>query len=163
LDAHPEILAILQWNCVPHRPTFSRRYKALAAVLESFITFVGQEVDDLGDEFANYHLVEDKSLFKAQGPVWHQNDRKVGRIPDKLRNLDTDATWVKSAYQGLVYWYGLHVTCTENAFPKLTQVETASIKEGAVIEEKSEAILHQLKPVTLAADNGYTKAMRIRN
>jgi hypothetical protein len=63
----------------------------------------------------------------------------------------------------LVYWYGLHVTCTENAFPKLTQVETASIKEGVVIEEKSEVILHQLKPVTLAADNGYTKAMRIRN
>jgi hypothetical protein len=117
----------------------------------------------LGDEFANHHLVEDKSLFKAKGPVWHQSDRKAGRIPDKLRHLDTDATWGKSAYQGWVYGYGLHLTCTEDAFPKLAQVETAAVKEGVVIEEKSETILHRFKPLTLAADDGYTKAMRIRN
>ena len=163
LDEHPEMLALLKWKRVPHRTTFSRRYKALSAVLTSFIAFIGQKAVDLGDEFANFHLVEDKSLFKAPGPVWHQSDRKEEYIPDKLRNLDTDATWSKSAYQGWVYGYGLHITCTENAFPKLTQVETAAIKESVVIEEKSEAILHRLRPVTLAADNGYAKAMRIRN
>jgi len=163
LDEHPEMLSLLKWEQVPHRTTFSRRYKALYPVLASFIAFVGQEAAELGDELANLHLVEDKSLFKAQGPVWHQSDRKAGRIPDKLRHLDTDATWGKSAYQGWVYGYGLHLTCTEDAFPKLAQVETAAVKESQVIEAKADAILHQLHPVTLVADNSYTKAMRIRN
>jgi len=163
LEEHPKMLTLLQWPRVPHRTTFSRRYKALGLVIEAFITFVGERSIDLGDEFANYHLVEDKSLCKAQGPVWHQSDRKAGRIPDKLRHLDTDATWGKSAYQGWVYGYGLHTTCTEAAFPKLVQTETAAVKESVVIEVKSETILTRLRPLTLSADNGYAKAMRIRN
>ena len=163
LEEHPEILRLLEWEQIPHRTTFSRRYKALWPTLESFITFVGEAGSDLGDEFANHHLVEDKSLFKAQGPVGHQSDRKEGRIPDKLRHLDTDASWGKSAYQGWVYGYGLHMTCTEDAFPKLIQVETAQVNENVVIEQKSEPILNRLRPLTLSADNGYAKAMRIRN
>jgi hypothetical protein len=163
LEEHPKMLPLLKWERVPHRTTFSRRYKALYATLQSFTAFVGQEVADLGDEFANFHLVEDKSLFKAQGPVWHQSDRKAGRIPDKLRRLDTDATWGKSAYQGWVYGYGQHLTCTEDAFPKLVQVETATVKESQVIDAKAETILRHLRPITLAADNSYAKATRIRH
>ena len=162
LEEHSDILKQLKWERIPHRTTFSRRYKAIETVLLSFITFVGQEAADLGDELANYHLVEDKSLFKAQGPVWHQSDRKADRIPENLRHLDTDATWGKSAYQGWVYGYGLHMTCTEDAFPKLVQVETAAVKESPVIDQKAATILQKLRPVTLAADNGYVKATRIR-
>lgn len=69
LEEHPEMLALLQWPRVPHRTTFSRRYKALGSVIEAFVVFVGERGIDLGDEFANHHLVEDKSLCKAQGPV----------------------------------------------------------------------------------------------
>jgi hypothetical protein len=163
LEEHPEMLSLLKWPCVPNRTTFSRRYKALGPVLEAFVLFVGEAGEDLGQEFANHHLVEDKSLFKALGPVWHQSDRKDGRIPDKLRHLDTDATWGKSAYQGWVYGYGLHLTCTEAAFPKLVGVQTASVKESVVMESKSHAILTRLRPLTLTADNGYTQAMRIRH
>lgn len=162
LEEHPEVVELLNWEQVPHRTTFSRRYKSLYATLQAFILFVGQEAAELGDELANYHLVEDRSLFKAQGPVWHQSDRKVGRIPENLRHLDTDASWSKSAYQGWVYGYGLHMTCTEDSFPKLVQVETASVKESPVIDQKADIILNQLQPVTVAADNGYVKAMRIR-
>lgn len=162
LDTHPEIIHILEWERVPHRTTFSRRYKNLYDVLQSFSQFVGQDVSDLDEAFANTHLAEDKSLFKTSGPVWHQSDRKAGRIPEKLRRLDTDATWGKSAYQGWVYGYGLHLTCTESAFPKLLQVETASVKEGIVLEQKEATILNELAPTTLSADNGYVKAMRIR-
>ena len=162
LEQHPEILALLGWEQVPHRTTFSRRYKALACVLQAFVAYLGEAAVDLGDEFAHHHLVEDKSLFKAQGAVWHQSDRKAGHIPPKLRHLDTDATWSKSAYQGWVYGYGFHLTCTEAAYPKLVQVETAAISEADVIETKSEALLSRLKPLTVAADNGYTQAMRIR-
>lgn len=160
---HPEMLEMLGWAQVPHRTTIARRYKALYEVVQEFILFIGEYAPDLSEQFSSARLVEDKSLFKASGPVWHQSDRKAGRIPEKLRNLDTDATWSKSAYHGWVYGYGLHMTCNEDAFPVMIQVETASVSESEVLDKKEPVILEQLRPQTLAADNAYTKAMRIRN
>lgn len=162
LAGHPEELELLGLDAVPCRTTFSRRYKALYEVLQAFICFVGQYAQHLDKRCRPKHLVEDKSLFKALGPIWHQSDRKVGRIPEKLRNLDTDATWSKSAYQGWVYGYGIHVTCTEDAFPVLVQVETGAYPESAVIDQKAETVQQLFQPDSLAADNKYTKALRIR-
>ena len=112
--------------------------------------------------FSGSDLYEDKSLFKAQGPVWHQSDRAAGRIPDKLRHLDTQATWSKSAYHGWVYGYGLHLTCNAVGFPTLVQVETAAVSESQVIDHKAALILEALRPSTLTGDNSYTQASRIR-
>lgn len=162
LEAHPEIRAALNLETVPHRTTLSRQYKKLGEVVAEFAAFVGKRVADLDEAFANSHLAEDKSLFKANGPVWHQSDRQAGRIPHKLRRLDTEATWGKSGYQGWVYGYGLHLTCTEAAFPKLVQVETAAVADSAVLDQKADFILNQLQPASLTADDRYTKAMRIR-
>ena len=162
LNKHPEMLEILGWAKAPHRTTISRRYKALYEVVQEFILFIGEYVPELDEQFSQAHLVEDKSLFKALGPVWHQSDRKAGRIPEKLRNLDTDASWSKSAYHGWVYGYGLHMTCNEDAFPEMVQVETASVSESKVLEQKETVILERIQPETLAGDNAYTKAMRIR-
>ncbi len=162
LIAHPKMLPMLGFKRVPHRTTFSRRYKQLYETIQAFVAFIGQYATELDPTFSSVHLVEDKSLFKALGPVWHQSDRKEGRIPDKLRHLDTDATWSKSAYQGWVYGYGLHITCNEAAFPFLVQVESAAYPESDVLEGKTDHILQVIQPATLAADNKYTKAMRIR-
>jgi hypothetical protein len=153
------MLPLLGFARVPHRTTFSRRYKQLYETIQAFVSFIGQYASDLDPTFNQDHLVEDKSLFKALGPVWHQSDRKEGRIPAKLRQ---DATWSKSAYQGWVYSYGLHMTCNEAAFPAFVQVETAAYPESSVLDEKADFILHTIQPQTLAADNKYTKAMRIR-
>lgn len=162
LTGHPEMLPLLGLERVPHRTTFSRRYKQLYETLQAFMLFISQYAPDLDTAFKQDHLVEDKSLFKALGPVWHQSDRKAGHIPVKLRNLDTDATWSKSAYQGWVYGYGLHITCNEAAFPVLVQVETAAYTEAHVLDNKADLLLHTIEPETVAADNRYTKAMRIR-
>ena len=162
LTKHPEMLEMLGWSQAPHRTTIARRYKALYEVVQEFILFIGQYTSELSEELSQAHLVEDKSLFKALGPVWHQSDRKMGRIPEKLRNLDTDATWSKSGYHGWVYGYGLHMTCNEEAFPTMIQVETASVSDSEILDEKASIILAELQPQTLAADNAYTKAMRIR-
>lgn len=162
LVTHSEMLPLVGWEGVPHRTTFSRRYKQLYETIQAFVAFLGQYASALDPAFSQAHLVEDKSLFKALGSLWHQSDRLAGRIPDKLRNLDTEATWSKSAYQGWVYGYGLHITCNEAAFPALVQVETAAYPESQVLDEKAVLILATLQPVTLAADNKYTKALRIR-
>ena len=163
LTTHPEMVSLLEWQTVPHRKTISVRYKELSATIEPFITFVAQQAPDLEAAFSTKHLVEDKSLFKAQGPVWHQSDRQAGRIPDKLRNLDTEATWSKSGYHGWVYGYGLHMTCNDAALPVKVQVETAAISESDVIDQKADTILDDLQPDTLSGDNAYAKAMRVRN
>lgn len=162
LTKHPETLELLGWATVPHRKTIARRYKALYEVVQEFVLFIGEYAPELDEQFSQAHLVEDKSLFKAQGPVWHQSDRTAGRIPEKLRNLDTDATWSKSAYHGWVYGYGLHATCNEEAFPAMVQVETAAVAESEVLDQKAPTILDRLQPETLAADDAYTKATRIR-
>jgi len=162
LAEHGEMLALLGWATPPHRTTLSRRYKQLYAVVAAFVQFVGQYAGELDERFRQKHLVADKSPFKALGPVWHQKDRVVGRLPAKLRNLDTDATWTKSGYQGWVYGYGLHVTCNDAAFPALVQVETGSVAETKVIDEQETVLLHHLRPQTVAADNSYAQARRIR-
>ena len=162
LTNHPEALQLLGWKQPPHRTTIARRYKALYEVIEAFVLFIGQSADDLSKLFNRTHLVMDKSLFKARGPVWHQADRKVGKVPTHLRNLDTDATWSKSKHHGWVYGYGLHIICTQDAFPTLMTVQGASVTESFVIDKKASEILTQLSPQTLTADDAYTQASRIR-
>jgi hypothetical protein len=162
LMQHEEALGVLGWSSVPHRTTLSRRFKKLSPVLQEFIAFLGQTSHALTPEMSTRHLNEDKSLFKAKGNVWHQSDRKQGHIPEKLRNLDTDATWSKSGYHGWVYGYGLHLTSTPAGFPVLLEVETATFSEKAAIAFKEETILHQLKPETFCGDDAYTQARRIR-
>jgi hypothetical protein len=163
LKAHPEMLSVLGWTQPPDRSTLSRRYKKLYGVLEEFVQFLGGNSQALGEDLKSDHLYEDKSLFKAQGPVWHQSDRQVGRIPDKLRHLDTEATWSKSGYHGWVYGYGLHLTCNQAGFPVMMLVETATFSEKEAVTAKEQTILHELQPQTLCGDDAYTMAQRIRD
>lgn len=94
--------------------------------------------------------------------MWHQKDRQAGRIPEKLRHLDTDATWAKSVYHGWVYGYGLHLTCNRAGFPVLMQVETAAYNETVALQAKQECLLKVFQPETFCADDAYTQALRIR-
>lgn len=152
----------LGFEQIPHRITLSRRYKTLYPTVQAFIAFVGRWAEALHPAFDSRVLIEDASLFKAHGPVWHQADRLAGQVPKKLRNLDQEASWRKSAYHGWVYGYSLHLTCNGSGFPKLVQVETASVAESQVLEQKKEA-LFALDPQAVAGDNAYFKAMRVRN
>lgn len=158
---HLHIATVLGFEQIPVRTTLSRRYKALYPTLQAFIAFVGRWAEALSVEFASHVLIEDASLFKAHGAVWHQSDRLAGQVPEKLRNLDQDASWRKSAYHGWVYGYSLHLTCNHFGFPRLAQVVTASIAESTVVEQKKDALL-ALDPQAVVGDNAYFKAMRVR-
>jgi hypothetical protein len=81
---HPEVVIWLGFETVPVRTTLSRRYKTLYPVLQAFIAYLGQWAETLSTEFDSRVLIEDASLFKAHGPVWHQSDRQAQRIPEKL-------------------------------------------------------------------------------
>ena len=162
LEAHPALRSQLGLPATPHRTTLSRRSKALYETIRAFVAFVGQYAADLDSVFRSAHLVEDKRLFKAQGPVWQQRDRAANHLPEQLRKLDPDAPWSTRGYHGWVYGYGIHLTCNDAAFPHLVQVETGAVAESVVIDQKAEAMLPQLQPETVAADTSYTQATRIR-
>jgi hypothetical protein len=140
LQHHPALRQHIGLQEVPNRTTLSRRYKDLYPVLQDFIAFLGQYAEDLDPQFASQDLYTDKSLFKAQGPVWHQSDRQAGRIPDKLRRLDTDASWSKSGYHGWVYGYGLHLVqhfrpatvTTDNSYSKARRIRQWA-QQGVVL------------------------------
>ncbi len=159
---HPEMRKVFGLDDVPARTTLSRRYKALYEILQDFIAFLGHYAEDLDPRFTSQDLYTDKSLFKAHGPVWHQSDRTAGRIPEKLRHLDTDGSWSKSGYHGWVYGYGLHLVDNRVGFPKLVQVETAAVSEKIVIDQQAEPLIHTFHPATVTTDNSYAQAMRIR-
>ena len=78
LAAHPQLLGLLGWDRVPHLKTVATRYRDLYTTLQQLIIFIAQYMPQLEETFYTAHLVEDRSLFKAQGPVWHQSDRKAG-------------------------------------------------------------------------------------
>ena len=162
LVQHPEMRQTFGLDDVPDRTTLSRRYKALSIVLQDFIAFIGRYAADLDPRFTSTDLYTDKSLFKAQGPVWHQSHRQAGHIPAKLRHLDTDGSWSKSGYHGWVYGYGLHLVDNRAGLPKLAHVETAAVAEKVVIDTQAEQFLNDMCPATVTTDDSYTQAMRIR-
>ena len=55
LEAHPEIRTVLHLETVPDRTTLSRQYKKLGPIVTEFSAFVGNEVADLDEAFANCH------------------------------------------------------------------------------------------------------------
>lgn len=159
LMAHPLWLIRLRLTQKPSRVTLLRRYKTLSPKITQFITFVSDWATPLGDAFSQEVVYQDKSLFKAKGPVWHSKDRAAERIPAGLRNLDTDATWSKSGYHGWVYGYGLHITTTAHGFPIITIADTAKVSEKAILDQTT-APLIQRNIGYLVADDGYTDLTR---
>jgi hypothetical protein len=162
LTQHLDYRQVLGLATVPHRTTLSRRYKALYPILQDLVAFLAQYAEDWDPAFASRELYEDKSLCKAQGPVWHQSDRQAGRIPPGLHPLDTEATWSKSAYHGWLYGYGVHLSDNRAGFPPLVQVETASVSESTVLQAKEPRLVHALAPETLSSDDADTQARRSR-
>ncbi|BCM88882.1 hypothetical protein IAD21_05998 [Abditibacteriota bacterium] len=170
---HPEQAQAWGLEVIPHRTTLLRRYRQLAPFLDELIASNAQWAQDLGQAPSSEPLeepdyapparscIEDKSLFRASGPVWHQKNRVAGVVPTGLRRLDRDASWSKSAYHGWVYGYGLHLTVDAHSFPLLAQVETASVSESQVVGEKAPTLL-SWRPTEVVSDSAYTHLERVK-
>jgi hypothetical protein len=161
LKHHSDEVRLLGFEKVPDRTILSRQYRRLYPTIQAFIAYLGLWAEALSPEFDSQVLIEDARLFKAQGPVWHQSDREANHVPEKLRHLSQDASWGKSAYHGWVYGHSLHLSFNRAGFPKLVQVETASLDESVVFEQKKEA-LFAFHPEAVVGDNAYFKAMRVQ-
>jgi Transposase DDE domain len=96
----------------------------------------------------------DGSAFAARGPVWHQKDKKAGRIADGLPGLDVD--WIQSTYHGWVYGYKAPVTVSV-APTTVRTVLSATLTGSACQSHVLQAQLPDLPPTveTVLLEAGY--------
>ena len=159
LFQHPLYLERCRLPACPSHVTLGRRYKALLPKLKAFTEYIAASRFARETGFLQDIVYEDKSLFKAAGPVWHQKDRTKGHLPEGLRGVDKTATWSKSGYHGWVYGYGLHLTGTRNGFPVMFDVQPANVNERKVLDTKKDRLLE--KGVRcIITDNGYVDKKR---
>lgn len=57
----------------------------------------------------------------------------------------------------------LMMTTISGTASRVRRVVASSVADGDVLDQKADFILNHLQPVSLTADDRYTKAMRIRN
>ena len=101
----------------PQRRTIERRRGATLPEAEAQGQALGQqilaEVEPGPDE--PQASASAGRLYQARGPLWHARDRKQGRVPPGLRNVDPEAAWSKSGSRGWVQGY--RVVLQGLAFP----------------------------------------------
>ena len=142
----------------PSRYTIRRRFYQLPRLLLSFIPFVAENVTEFDERFRFKFGFIDKCLFWAKGGLWHKKQMSQCIVPNK--HIDTEASWGKSAYQGWVFGYGLHVIVNRFRFPISASVTTAKIKDYTQIETLLEKLKNAL--VLLIGDNGYRNLIVIQ-
>src|SRR5918911_1216404 len=93
----------------PARRTWERRLQALPTTLPAQIGCVGRALVAMLQPWATSGraVALDSTVLRARGGLWHQKDRKQGRVP--LPSLDTEAHWTKSGYHGWLYGWKLHI------------------------------------------------------
>jgi len=140
---------------IPNRRTFDRRLaqwreSAFQYIQEATIWFVIHRCIGIA------RLAVDRKMFASFGKLWHAKDKKQGRIPPKVRNIDTTASWQKSRYCGWVFGHGLDVFVTigKLVLPVIASASSLSIHENI----KAKELVRNLPYVqqgALGADSGY--------
>jgi hypothetical protein len=149
------LVRLLNLERLPARSTFMARYESVWALAQRAITLQGKIA--IREHVAQpKHMAADKSIIKAKGPVWHQKFRKKGILP-KLRGLDSQAGWGRSATRGWNwgYSYEVAVCAGKNAvvFPLLASADTAEACEMTTCLNKLQHMPAGTR--TLAIDSGY--------
>ena len=94
---------------VPHRTTIERRLKLLLPEAEAQVAALGQQLSQEVQPCATEPQTSaiDGRMYEALGPKWHKKQRRKGRVPTGLRNVDCESAWFKSGYRGWVQGYRL--------------------------------------------------------
>lgn len=109
LRTDTKLLKSLEFARVPHRTSILRRLKQLIPTAEEQISLFGNRIlleVKVGKEFSEVSATDGR-MYQAIGPLWHKEHRTRGEIPNRLRNVDTESSWSKSAYRGWVQGYRL--------------------------------------------------------
>jgi hypothetical protein len=101
----------LEFVRVPHRTTIGRRLVGLIPEAEEQVRLLGEVIEAEVKPEAGQSAVSvlDGRMYQARGPKWHARDRRAGRVPCGLRDVDCQSSWSKSGYRGWVQGYQLLV------------------------------------------------------
>jgi hypothetical protein len=109
LEKDQQLRLALGFERLPHRTTIGRRLSTLVPEAEQQIALLGDRIIEEvkpGADQSDLSAIDGR-MYKAQGPKWHQADRKKDLVPPGLRNVDTESKWSKSGYRGWVQGYRL--------------------------------------------------------
>lgn len=143
---------------IPDRRTFDRRLSrwkdsAMQYVQIATVWFISKKLVGIA------RLVTDRRMFQAFGKLWHAKDKKAGRIPPKVRNIDKDASWQKSYYRGWVFGHGLDVFVSigKLVLPVLADAGTLANHDNMIAKQLVQLLPH-VSQGTLGADSTYQDA-----
>jgi Transposase DDE domain len=93
----------------PTRRTFQRLLKALPESLPEQIGCLGRHLVEMLKpwESRGRAVALDSTVLQVKGGVWHNKDKKAGKVPHT--SIDTEADWTKSGWHGWVYGWKLHL------------------------------------------------------
>jgi hypothetical protein len=149
------LMRMLNLDRLPARSTFMQRYRTVWPLAQRAITLQGRAATR--ERLARpEHVSADKSIMRARGPVWHQKLRNKQIVP-KLRAMDLQAGWGRSATRGWMWGYSYEVAVCAGrdalVFPLLASADTADACEMTTCLAKVAQLPHRTR--TLAADSGY--------
>lgn len=143
----------LGFASIPHRTTIGRRLMKLIPEAEGQISVLGRQILATvePDESQSQVSAIDGRMYEAVGPQWHAKNRRDGRIPERLRNVDTDSMWSKSGYRGWIQGYRLIVQTLvfPDAVPICALWASNASGEPTVAEQALEAGLLHVTDVML--------------
>jgi hypothetical protein len=146
-------------GCYPSRRTWERRLKDLPASLPAQIGCLGRYLVALIQPWATCGraAAADSTTLRANGGVWHKNDREKGIVPHT--SIDTEAHWTKSGWHGWVYGWKLHIVTTVAAvwIPLAAALTPANEADNevapALIQELPPAVRYLLGDIHYNAPN----------
>lgn len=140
---------VLEFSTLPHRRTIERRLDSLLPEAEAEVVALGQQIVAEVTPEAAYPQTSaiDGRMYEAHGPKWHSKHRRQGRIPPRLRNVDTESRWFKSGYRGWVQGYRLVLQglVFPHAVPLFATWQPNNAGEAAIL---AQALASQRLPVT---------------
>lgn len=109
LEQDNRLPTVLGFVRVPHRTCILRRLKVLLPSAEEQVALFGKEILQTLEcaETGSPVSAADGRMYGSVGPRWHKKDRLENRIPQGLRNVDSESSWSKSDYRGWVQGYRL--------------------------------------------------------
>jgi hypothetical protein len=96
LASLPLVAAACGWARLPDRRTLDRRWTEIGPQAEAQIQALGLILSIAAVTDAT-PAASDGSACATAGPVWHQQDKAAGIIPEGLQGLDREADWIQSS------------------------------------------------------------------